>query len=175
GTADELEELIHRRGEQRLVAQELQAQAGDFLGAGLHVALGIEVAVEVPAGLAPFQQLDAADLDDAVALLPGKAGGLGVQYDLAHARCLPEFFRFSPRQPVHPLVVGMAGVTLDPVPAYPMPAGGRLQALPEVLVLHRFAAGGLPAAADPVGQPFGDALLEDRKSTRLNSSHVKIS
>lgn len=34
---------------------------------------------------AAFQQLDATDFDDAVALFPGEAGRLGVEDDLPHA------------------------------------------------------------------------------------------
>ena len=38
----------------------------------------------VPAGRAPVPELDAADLDDAVALGDFESGGFGVEDDLAH-------------------------------------------------------------------------------------------
>ncbi len=40
-----------------------------------------------------------------------------------------------------------------------MRGGGGLQAQPEVLILDRIAAGGFPAATDPVRQPLPDAFL----------------
>src|SRR3546814_20345100 len=81
---DEGEELVGDRGELRLVGEELQGQAGDFLRAGLELALGMDVLVVRAAGGPALDQLHAADLDDAVALLPFKAGGFGVEDDLAH-------------------------------------------------------------------------------------------
>ena len=49
-----------------------------------HVAFRIEVAVERPAGRKAVDQLDAADLDQPVALDGVEAGGFGVEHDLAH-------------------------------------------------------------------------------------------
>ena len=49
-------------------------------------ALGIDVAVEHTAGRHVVHQLDAGDLDDAMAVVGIEAGGLGVEHDLAHAR-----------------------------------------------------------------------------------------
>ena len=51
----------------------------------MHVALGIDVAVKLAARGDAVHELDAADLDQAVAALGVKAGGFGVEDDLAHA------------------------------------------------------------------------------------------
>src|SRR5690606_7921098 len=59
---------------------------------------------------------------------------------------------------VDALVVGIARMPLHPAPVDAVASGRRVQALPEVAVLDRAAAGGLPVAAQPVGHPFGDAL-----------------
>src|SRR5690606_7785252 len=58
-------------------------QAGDLGGARIDIPLRIEVAVEMAAGRPPLDQLDAADLDDPVALGDLQARGLGVEDDLA--------------------------------------------------------------------------------------------
>src|SRR5690606_7706140 len=110
-----------------------------------------------------LDELDAADLDHSVAALPAQAGGLGVQDDLAHAG---DSTRRSGRgtgalrlgleagQSVHALVVWVARMPLDPAPVHLVPRSRRLQALPQVLVLDRAPAGGLPALADPPGHPL---------------------
>ncbi len=54
-------------------------------GALGHVALGIHVAMEVLSGRKAVEQLDAADLDQPVALQGVEAGGFRVEHDLAHA------------------------------------------------------------------------------------------
>src|SRR5690606_9283924 len=86
GPVDEFQELVGDRGELRLVGKEVQREAGDLLRARLELAPGMDVALPGSAGGAPFDQLDAADLDDAVALAPFQAGGFGVEDDLAHMR-----------------------------------------------------------------------------------------
>ena len=48
------------------------------------LAFGVEVAVEGAPALAPVDELDAADFDDAVIQLGLESGGLGIQHDLAH-------------------------------------------------------------------------------------------
>src|SRR5690606_19191020 len=70
----------------RLVGQELQGQSRHLLRAHLELAVGVEVLVERAAGLAPFDQLDAADFHHPVALLPFQAGGFGVEDDVAHVQ-----------------------------------------------------------------------------------------
>ena len=47
------------------------------------VALGIEVQVQVTSGQSPVDDLDTADLDDAMALLGLQPGGFGVQDHLS--------------------------------------------------------------------------------------------
>src|SRR5690606_18460878 len=80
---DELDELVRDLGEPGLVGQELQGQPGDFLRAGLELALGIDVTVEGAPRRAALDELDATDLDDAVVLAPFQAGGVGVEDDVA--------------------------------------------------------------------------------------------
>src|SRR5205807_6063099 len=61
------------------------------------------------------------------------------------------------REPVDALVAGDAGVPRHPVPLELMAGGELIEPLPQVLVLHRLAGGGAPAARLPFGEPLGDA------------------
>jgi hypothetical protein len=89
GAVDEGEELVGHLGKARLVGEELAGQPGDFLGARLERRrVRVEVALEGAPGGTALDQLDAADLDHAVALLPFQAGGFGIEHDLAHQPCL---------------------------------------------------------------------------------------
>src|SRR5690606_17769362 len=133
-------------------------QAGDFLRARFEIALGVEVALERAAGGSPLDHLHATDLDHAVALLPGKAGGFGVEDDLSHGGSLtPQPFGFGARELVDAFVVRIAAVAPDPAPVDAMSRAGGVQPFPQVAVLDRAATGGAPVAPDPVGHPFGDA------------------
>ena len=58
-------------------------------GVGRNLALGVDVAVEDPAGGHVVEELDRAELDDAVAGVGVEAGGLGVEHDLTHRPALP--------------------------------------------------------------------------------------
>ncbi len=71
-------------GEQRLVLEELDRQAVNLEGLFRHVAFRIEVAVKRLAGRKPIDELDAADFDHAIALEGIKAGGFGIEDNLAH-------------------------------------------------------------------------------------------
>src|SRR5687768_2970384 len=84
GAAHEVEELVAHLREQGLAGEEFAGQPGDLLRARLHVALRIEVALEAAPGRAALEQLDATDLDDAIALFPRQAGRLGIQHHLPH-------------------------------------------------------------------------------------------
>ena len=68
GIADELEELLGDILEQRLVLQELGGEAVHVHRVAMDVALGFEVAVELAAGGDAVDDLDAADLDQPVAV-----------------------------------------------------------------------------------------------------------
>ena len=72
--AQELHQLDGDLGEAGLPCKELGGQAVDQQRARIDFALGTQVAVEHPAGAAPVHDLDAADLDDAVALLGLETG-----------------------------------------------------------------------------------------------------
>ena len=61
-------------------------------------------------------------------------------------------------QRIGALVAGVAGMALDPAPIDRVLRGQRIQALPEVDVLHRLLVGRLPAALLPVVDPRRDAL-----------------
>ncbi len=86
GILDELEELASHVREARLRGEELVGDAVHGERAGVHFAIRAEVAMEAAPGHAPVAHLDAADLDDAVALRDLEAGGFGVEDDLAHGR-----------------------------------------------------------------------------------------
>jgi hypothetical protein len=79
-----LQEGVRHLGEHRLVLQERGRQAVHLDGIGRHVALGIDVAVEDPAGRDVVEQLDGADLDHPVTVGRFQPGGLGIDHDLAH-------------------------------------------------------------------------------------------
>ena len=86
---DEVEQLLGLLREARLVRQEDRCEAVDRFGLARHVALGIEISVEVPAGLDAVEHLDAADLDHAVAAGRVEPGGFGVENDFPHGRIYP--------------------------------------------------------------------------------------
>src|SRR5690349_16567775 len=64
---DEVEELVRLLRKARFVRQEQVAEPVHFLRFERHVALGIEVGMEVPPSLDPVEDLDAADLDHPIA------------------------------------------------------------------------------------------------------------
>ena len=82
---DEVEQLVDRLGKARLVRQEDARQAVHLLRFERHVALGIEVGVEMAAGFDAVDDLDAADLDHPVAAGRIEPGGFGVENDFPHA------------------------------------------------------------------------------------------
>ena len=81
---NELEQLLDDVGEARLLRQELVRDAVDLLRAAVDLAIGPQVTMERAPGLASLHELDAADFDDAMALLGLESGGFGVEDDLAH-------------------------------------------------------------------------------------------
>jgi hypothetical protein len=97
GFADEVRQFGGDITELRFVGQEFVGQAVDALSLDRHFALGIDVAVQASPGRLAADEFDAADLDDAVAVPGIQAGGLGVEYDLAHFS-----FLFSVRCPGAP-------------------------------------------------------------------------
>ncbi len=82
--ADEIQELLRDLGEDRMVLQELLGKAVDLERALGHVALGVDVAPPVPAGLHMVDQFQAGDLHDAVAFGGLEARRLGIQHQFAH-------------------------------------------------------------------------------------------
>ena len=82
-----IQELAGDLGEDRLVAQEFLAQPVNLERLLRHVAFRVDILVIGPPGGHVIEQLDPADLDDAVASLGVESGGFGVQYDLTHAAC----------------------------------------------------------------------------------------
>ena len=93
---DELKQLFRPFRETRFVRQEDGAQAVNRFGFAWHRPFGIEVSVEVAAGLDPVEHFDTADLDHPVAAGGVEAGGLGIENNLPHGI----FYRpaGSPRQ-----------------------------------------------------------------------------
>ena len=73
-----------------LLALAPALHAMDQQRARVNVALGTQVAMEHPAGAASVHDLDAADLDDAMALLGLETGGLRVEDDLAHGEVISD-------------------------------------------------------------------------------------
>ena len=65
-----------------------------------------------------------------------------------------------PRQAIDALVVRIAGVPLDPAPLDRMDLDQIVQHTPQVLVLDRLSALGLPAVGHPALDPLADPLLK---------------
>ena len=85
---DEGEKLLGHVGETRLVGEEDSGKPVHSEGVLGHVAIGIEVVLERPAARQMVHELEAADLDDAVAGSGIQARGLGIEDDLAHSESL---------------------------------------------------------------------------------------
>lgn len=79
GAVDVGDQLVDDLVEFRFVAQEFRGQAVHRERGLVGLALGIDVAVVVVAGQRAVDQLDAADLDDAVAGSWVQAGGFGIE------------------------------------------------------------------------------------------------
>ena len=82
--ADKFQELLRHLGEERLVGEKFGGEAVHALGFDRHVAFGIEIELHGAAGGKMIHQLDAADLDDAVAVARLEARGFGVENDFTH-------------------------------------------------------------------------------------------
>ena len=84
GIAQQFGDFVRHVADERLVREELRGQAV-YIGRGLgHVALGIEIPVPEGAGGDVVDQLDASQLDDAVAVLGVEPRRLGVENKFAH-------------------------------------------------------------------------------------------
>src|SRR6185369_17841990 len=87
--ADELEQLVDDLGELRLLRQELVGDAVHVLRGAIDRPVRAQVAMKAAAGAAAIDQLDAADLDDAMALLRLQPRGFRVENDLPHGALRP--------------------------------------------------------------------------------------
>ena len=85
GVVDEGQELVDDLGKGRKAREEVLAEAVDLEGFLGHVALGIDVALELRARFDVIDQLQAGDLDDAMSRGGIEASGLGIQNDFTHA------------------------------------------------------------------------------------------
>ena len=82
--AEKGDQVVSRFGKKRLVLEELLAQAVNREGLRRHAAFRIEVSVERVAGRDAIDQLDTADLDQAMAIQRVETGRLGIKHDFAH-------------------------------------------------------------------------------------------
>src|SRR5512140_3521943 len=82
--ADEGEKIVDDLDETLVALEEIARQPVNGEGLGRHLALRIEIGVEGRAGRNPVKQFDAADFDQAVALVGIQPGGFGVEDDFAH-------------------------------------------------------------------------------------------
>jgi hypothetical protein len=81
---DEGEQLIGHLGETRLVAQVVPGHAVHLGRRVVDLAFGVQIDMQGAAGQAPGDDLEAADLDDPMALIGRQPGGLGIENDLPH-------------------------------------------------------------------------------------------
>src|SRR5262249_50626357 len=84
GAADVFQEITRDLAELRLVLEELAGDAVHLECALLAATLRIDVTVEVVFRDAAVEDLDAADLDDAVAESGVQAGGFRIEHDATH-------------------------------------------------------------------------------------------
>src|SRR5262249_15090964 len=84
GVADEGEEFVDDLGEQRLVLEELGRETVNLERRARHLALGIDVTMKALAGGNLVVELDAADLDQSIALVGIEASRFGIQHDFPH-------------------------------------------------------------------------------------------
>src|SRR5208283_604077 len=82
--AEKGDQVLGHLGEKQLVFEEIVAEAVDGKRLRRHAALRIEIGVEGLAGGYPVDQLDAADLDQAMAVQRIETRGLGIEHNLAH-------------------------------------------------------------------------------------------
>ena len=82
----ELEQLVDDLREARLLREERVGDAVHILRGAIDRPVRAQVAVKAPAGLAAIDQLDAADLDDAMSLLRLQPRGFGVETTCRMAR-----------------------------------------------------------------------------------------
>src|SRR5580704_3821601 len=95
GVTDKSDELIGLLRKQRLVLEEIDRQPMNPESAFRHVAFRIEVKMERLSGRKPVDHFDAADLDQPIALQRVKAGGFGIENDLAHQVSPQKRIRFA--------------------------------------------------------------------------------
>jgi hypothetical protein len=72
-------------GEIRVILEEAAGQPVDRKSFRRHLALGIDVVVEMPARRHMVNEFDCADFDDAMAVGWIKPGGLGIEDDFAQS------------------------------------------------------------------------------------------
>jgi len=84
GVGYEFEKIIDDTGEQRLVGEELARKPMHRECLGRHLALRVDVTVKGLTGWHAIENLDAADLNEAVAAQRIKAGGFGIENNFAH-------------------------------------------------------------------------------------------
>src|SRR5258708_7435415 len=82
--ADEGQKFIHDRGKGRMLGEELRRQPMDGIGLLRHLAFGIDVAVKDAPARHVIDELDAADLDDAMAVGGVESRRLSIEHDLTH-------------------------------------------------------------------------------------------
>ena len=84
GAGDEYQQLLGDLGEARLPVEISARDTVYRKGAIVDIAFGVQVAMEGATARPAVDELEAADLDDAVIELGLEPRGLGVEYDLAH-------------------------------------------------------------------------------------------
>jgi hypothetical protein len=83
-TGNELAQLVRNVGEARLALQKLRRDAVDLQRAGIDLPVRAQVPVQPPTGAPPVDDLDAADLDNAVTETRLEPGRFGIEDDLTH-------------------------------------------------------------------------------------------
>ena len=87
--AEKGDQIVGDFREEKLVLEELIAEAVDRERLGRHAALGIEIAVKGLAGRYAVDQLDTADFDQTMAVQGIETRCLGIEHNLAHLSPMP--------------------------------------------------------------------------------------
>ena len=106
--AEKSDQIVGDLGEEQLVLEEFLAQAVNRHRLGRHAALGIEIAMKSLARRYAVDQLDAADLDQAMALERIKPRRFGIEHDFAHDFPSMELFGRPTRREAYELLRAVA-------------------------------------------------------------------
>ncbi len=133
GVADEIQELGMNLRKRRFLRELFARQAMHLQGALVDVAIRIQVAVKGAPGQAAIEELDAANFDDAMAVVRLRGRWSRYRERLAASGLYPprqQAIDGAIRELIDVLIAFMSGMSLDPMPLDILPRRGRIELLP---------------------------------------------